>query len=204
VPVAKDYKINLNDGSEVWLNSATVLSFPSRFTGDRREITINGEAYLKIAPDASKPFVVHLPGNTVEVTGTEFNVNTYTPEAISVSLVNGAVNLRSANDAYISLRPGRQGLSRGGLLSSDSFEERKVLSWRKGLFYFETANLQELSQVLARWFGVKTVIDDPALSNKRFAGVLYKNSPLDSFLDDLEAISKIKWYYDKTGVLHFK
>lgn len=203
VPVAKDYKINLNDGSEIWLNSATVLTFPSRFAGNTREISIEGEAYLKIAPNATRPFIVHLPGNTVQVTGTELNVNTYTPEEIRVSLVNGGVNVRAGN-AYISLKPGQQGLSSGGLLTADIFDESKVLSWRKGLFYFEKANLQELSLVLARWFGVKTIIDDPSLSNKRFAGVLDKNRPLDSFLDNLDAISRIKSYYDKAGVLHFK
>lgn len=203
VPAGMDFKINLSDGSEIWLNSVTELQFPSEFDSLKREIRINGEAYLRIKKDASRPFIVHLPGNTVKVLGTEFNVNSYSAKLVKVSLVEGALILKSAKDS-INILPGLQANSTGGSIYSEPFDAKKTLGWRDGIFYFEKANLDELSDVIVRWFGTKTHIDDPALLTKRFAGILDKNRPLASFLDNLKAIAKIDSYFDKDGVLHFK
>lgn len=203
IPVGMDYKINLSDGSEIWLNSVTELQFPSAFDSLKREIRINGEAYLNIKKDLSRPFIVHLPGNTVKVLGTEFNVNSYSANLVKVSLVEGAVALTSARDS-INILPGLQANSTGGSINVQPFDAKKTLGWRDGIFYFEKANLNELSEVIGRWFGTKTHIDDPVLLTKRFAGILDKNRPLASFLDNLKAIAKIDSYFDKDGVLHFK
>ncbi len=202
VPVAMDYKITLGDGSEIWLNSASSLSFPSSFTSEKREITLTGEAWCKIAPHPGQPFIIHLPDNTIEVTGTEFNVNTYTPNTVKVALVNGGVNLLSGANK-VKVNPGFQAISKAGAINQAPFEERKVLCWRKGMFIFEASGLDELSPVLARWYGIKTQLDNPTLANKKFFGVLDKNRPLNSFLDDLKSISDMNYYFDNKGVLHF-
>ncbi len=86
VPTGMDYKINLSDGSVVWMNSATKLDFPSSFEENKREISINGEAYLEIAKNSSKPFIVKLPNAIVQVTGTQFNVNTYDSSLTKVAV----------------------------------------------------------------------------------------------------------------------
>lgn len=202
VPIAMDYKITLSDGSEIWLNSTSSLSFPSKFASDKREITITGEAYCKIAKHADQPFIVHLPGNTVQVTGTEFNVNTYSPNTVKVALVEGGVNLLSG-ETTLKINPGFQGVATNGRIGQAPFQADKVLSWRQGIFYFEDVDLDEISEVLARWFGTRTHLDDPSLAHKKFAGALYKNRPLSSFLDNFKVISHIDSYFDEKGVLHF-
>jgi len=204
VPVGMDYKVNLNDGSEIWLNAATQLDFPFVFNGNTREITINGEAYIKVAKNASKPFIVHLPGSSVQVLGTEFNVNTYDPGVIKVALVEGKVNLKAPATESLIL-PGKEAVYRSGQsIEQSQFDEKMVLSWREGLFYFDGATLTEINKVVPRWFGIETVIDNPAISNRQFAGVLDRHQPIQFFLDDLKAISKINSFIDKNGVLHFK
>ncbi len=218
VPATMDYKINLPDGSEIWLNSVSTVSFPTRFAAGKREISMTGEAYCRIARHPDQPFIIHLPGNTVQVTGTEFNINTYDPTVVRVALVTGGANLlsggtlplpsgvadtRPSGAGILKLNPGYQGISQGGQLVQALFEPEKVLSWRLGIFYFDGAGLDDLSQVLARWFGIRTQLDDPSLADKKFVGALYKHRALNSFLDNLKVISHISSSFDNRGVLHF-
>lgn len=204
VPVGLDYKISLADGTEVWMNSATVLKFPLAFTGATREVTINGEAYLKVAEDAKKPFIVHLPNSAVQVLGTEFNVNTYDAGIEKVALVKGSVNMQ-APTGESKLTPGKQAVYRTGQpVTQETFDAKFVLGWQKGLFYFDEVSLEEISRVIPRWYGMKVVIDNPAVRRKKFVGVLDRNQPISIFQDDLKLIAGIDSYVDEHHVLHFK
>ncbi|MBS1601429.1 MAG: FecR domain-containing protein [Bacteroidetes bacterium] len=204
VPIGKDYKITLSDGSEVWLNSATKLEFPLSFGRNTREISINGEAYVKVAKIARQPFVVHLPNSSVQVLGTEFNVNTYDSGVVKVALVNGSVNLHAPTGSSI-LTPGKQAVYLAGQpIAQVIFDARNVLSWRKGLFYFKDASLEEISRVVPRWYGIRVVIDDPAIQSRTFSGVINRNRPIEAFMEDLKVISRIESYTDQEGAVHFK
>ena len=208
VPIGLDYKITLADGTEVWLNSATRLDFPVAFKGGTREITIDGEAYLNVAKDTQRPFIVHLPDSRVEVLGTEFNVNTYDPGVEKVALVSGAVRVETppVDGVVASLRilPGEQFTYTSRQPATvDTFDARDVLSWREGRYYFREATLEEISRVVPRWYGIKVSIDDPAILSRRFTGVIDRKQPIGVFLEDLNAISGIKGYVDSEGLLHF-
>jgi ferric-dicitrate binding protein FerR (iron transport regulator) len=204
VPVGLDYKVTLSDGTEIWLNSATRLEFPAAFTGTTREITVNGEAYLNVAPNSQSPFLVHLPGSTVQVMGTAFNINSYDSGITKIALVNGAVKV-VAGTAIKVLSPGKQAIcTNGQAITETSFDERVVLSWRKGLFYFNNASLSEISKVLPRWFNISVLIDDPAILNRRFTGVINRNQPLTNFLEDFTIISGIHAKMDSDGRLHLQ
>ncbi|HXO74845.1 MAG TPA: DUF4974 domain-containing protein, partial [Puia sp.] len=96
-----------------------------------------------------------------------------------------------------------QAISADGKIELAPFQADKVLGWRQGIFSFDGAELGEISQVLARWFGIKTQLDDATLAHKKFAGALYKKRPLSSFLDNFKVISHIDSYFDEKGVLHF-
>ncbi len=204
VPIGLDYKIDLADGSEVWLNSATKLEFPLSFPGNTREITINGEAYLKVAKDAKKPFIVHLPYSNVQVLGTEFNVNSYDSGLVKVALVEGAVNMQTTKGES-KLAPGKQAIYHSGqFIMQETFDARSVLSWRKGLFYFNDAILQEITKIVPRWYGIQIAIDNPAILSRTFNGVIDRNRPIQVFMEDLKVISRIDSWIDQEGVLHFK
>lgn len=203
VPVGTDYKIELSDGSEVWLNAASTLRFPLAFSGASREISIEGEAFLKIAADANRPFLVHTSRSTVQVLGTSFNINAYDSGIVKVSLVEGAVKMK-AGTAEVSLTPGVQGVLTGSGISRQPFDETEVLSWREGLHYFSNATLADISKVLPRWFGVPVQMDNNKIANETFKGRIDRNLPITTFLDDLKSTTTVDYYFDQDGVLHFK
>lgn len=199
-----DYQVTLADGSLVWLNSTSSLEFPFAFTGNTREIKITGEAYLKIAKNKQQPFIVHLPGSTVRVTGTEFNINTFDPGIEKISLIEGSVLLAGTKDS-IALKPGRQGVCiKGKDLYDQSFNQRNTLSWTEGIYYFENSRIDEITKTISRWYNVNIVVDNSRNSNKRFVGVLNKKKPLGDFLKTLEYVADINSYFDNNGALHFK
>ena len=203
VPVGKDYKVNLPDGSEVWLNSATSIYFPLQFTGNTREVTLNGEAYVKVAAVADKPFIVHLPHSTVNVLGTEFNVNTYDSGQTKLALIKGAVNVALPAQT-VSVKPGFQ-LTYSPSAGEDlqRFDPKIVLGWRQGIYIYQNASLQELGRILNRWFGVDVVLDNDAVSTLRFNGVIRRDDDIQEYLKNLEYTNGPAFYI-KDKVVHFK
>jgi ferric-dicitrate binding protein FerR (iron transport regulator) len=168
------------------------MRFPLSFTGNKRDVYINGEAYLKIAKEADKPFTVHLPNSTVLVLGTEFNVNTY--EVEKVALVKGAVKVNG-----LLLNPGQQ--ITGSTINT--FDEAEVLSWRQGKFVFSNTKLEDVCRIIPRIYGIGVELDDEEIGNKRFSGVIDKNKPIENVLKALKATNGIDYYSDN-GTFHIR
>lgn len=204
VPPGKDYKIKLADGSEVQLNSASKMNFPVAFNGTTREITITGEAYLSIAKDAKRPFIVHLPNSTIHVLGTEFNVNTYDNTYEQISLVTGAITLK-ADTSTIILKPGFSARYQKGQSAQISrFDAEEILAWRVGTYVFRATTIDDLCKVMQRWYGINVVYDNPNTGQRRFTGYIDKSRPIRHFLDDLAYTGHFNYYFDNDSVLHIR
>ncbi|WPQ63384.1 FecR domain-containing protein [Chitinophaga sancti] len=204
VPQGKDYALTLSDGTEIQLNAATKLSFPFSFDGKTREITVSGEAYVKVAPDAIKPFFVHLPNSTIQVLGTEFNVNTYDIDQERVSLVKGAIKLGTNKDSIL-LHPGFSvSSSPEGNLHEIPFDAEEILSWRQGIYIFQNANVNDMAKVITRWFGIQVIVDNPMKAHHKFRGSINKNQPIHVFLDGLKFTGQFDYHFDKDSVLHMQ
>lgn len=206
VPAAKDYKVVLADGTQIWLNADSRLRFPFNFNGNSREITLlSGEAYVKAAPDPSKPFIIHTPHSTIQVLGTEFNINAYDRNTVRVSLVSGAVKMNAGRSSTL-IKPGMEAVytDKQGLLTRP-FDSRKVLSWRDGKHFFVNAPMTEICAILARNLGITAVIDSGSLAQaKHFSGVVDKSKPIEEFMEDVKNAVDVDYYFDKKGVLHFR
>lgn len=203
VPAGKDYKVRLSDGSEIWLNSQTEVRFPFKFGKGAREISINGEAYLEVAKDPQRPFLVHTDNSTVRVLGTSFNVNAYDSGIVKVSLVEGEVRLQTSV-TETNINPGYEAVYQNQKVSLRKFDADVALAWRSGRLYFENATILEVTSILPRWFGVEVEFDTPELMTDTFTGVINRNKPITVFLDKLVKIFNIQYYFDKNGVLHIK
>jgi len=203
VPAGCNYKLVLSDSTQVWLNAATEIRFPFLFAGPAREIALNGEAYLKVARDAGRPFIIHMPHGIVQVLGTEFNVNTYNTGQVRVALVQGAVKLRAAATEVI-ITPGQEAIytARRKGITIQGFEEEEALSWRRGIYCFNDATIAEACRVLPRWYGTPVVLDDTALAQRRFQGILDRDKPVTVFLDLLKELRMLDYYFDHEGTLH--
>lgn len=204
VPQGKDYTIKLSDGSTIQLNAGTKLQFPLSFNGTNREISLDGEAYLEVAHDDKKPFIVHLPHLTVHVLGTEFNVNTYDSGHVNVSLVKGAVKLHTAKDSIL-LHPGFAVHVQNGVAPREiPFDEEEVLSWRQGIYTFNNATVTEIAKVITRWYGLNVVIENPATARHRFKGFIDRSQSIRPFLEGLKFTEQFDYYFDKDSTLHLQ
>jgi len=205
VPVGMDYKVLLSDGTLIWLNSSTLLKFPFNFPGNKREISIEGEAYIAAAKDAKKPLVVHTQHGTVTVLGTGFNINTYDPNTLRVSLVEGAVQVDAA-DRPVTLQQGQEAVY--SLIQKElkvqAFDEEEILSWRQGMHHFHDNTIQEICGILPRWYGISIAIDNKDIKDRTFTGILNRNEPIEKFMHTLKATSSINGYELKDGVLHLR
>jgi len=205
VPVGMDYKVLLSDGTLIWLNSSTLLKFPFNFPGNKREISIEGEAYIAAAKDAKKPLVVHTQHGTVTVLGTGFNINTYDPNTLRVSLVEGAVQVDAA-DQPVTLQQGQEAVY--SLIQKElkvqAFDEEEILSWRQGMHHFHDNTIQEICGILPRWYGISIAIDNKDIKDRTFTGILNRNEPIEKFMHTLKATSSINGYELKDGVLHLR
>ncbi|MRG49020.1 DUF4974 domain-containing protein [Chitinophaga sp. SYP-B3965] len=204
VPAGKDYKVTLSDGTEIFMNSATSLRFPISFNNaSTREVTITGEAYIKVTKDPSHPFIVNTPEGSVQVLGTEFNINSYEKGDFHVALVEGKVQFKAGRDSAI-LKPGFSAVYKNNNIQTERFDADDVLSWRKGIFLFNDKALEEVFKVIPRWFGQEVVIDNPTVGKEHFTGLFDRNKTIQQNLDVLKAYNGIDYSIDGNNVIHIK
>jgi ferric-dicitrate binding protein FerR (iron transport regulator) len=161
-PRGGQYQLILPDGSNVWLNAASSITFPTAFLKDRRDIKIQGEVYLEVAKDKQKPFFVNINDKGfVQVLGTSFNINSYANEEnITTTLVEGSIKI---NEQFV-LKPGQQAIQHTLASSASSVQQKEVivkdadfekaLAWRNGWFNFNGAGLQDVMRQLERWYDI--------------------------------------------------
>jgi ferric-dicitrate binding protein FerR (iron transport regulator) len=144
----------LADGSKVWLNAASSLTYPTAFTGEERKVQISGEAYFEVAHNPDKPFHVLANGMDVEDIGTAFDINAYDDEGvIKTTLVQGEVKVAKGNKAQ-TLLPGQQSVldPQGNLSLVKHADIESAIAWKNGLFSFDKADLKTVMRQVSRWY----------------------------------------------------
>jgi len=202
VPVAKDYKIALSDGTQVWMNAQSVLRFPFQFGKGKREVFLTGEAYFQVAKNKQQEFIVHTNNAAIHVHGTSFNVNSYESGQFTAALVEGAVSA-SRNNQLISLKPGQKAILGDGKLQMKPFDAQEELSWMQGTYFFHNQRLAEIAPVISRWFDVKVAWEKEVVAEQRFTGEIDRKLPLAVVISNLQLSSGIKATIIN-GVLTFK
>lgn len=195
VPRGGEYQLILADGTRVWLNAETELKYPVAFTGEVREVMLEGEAYFEVAKNVSRPFVVKAGQLDIKVLGTSFNVKAYPSETQQATLVQGKVEVRAEN-YFRELQPGEQ-LN----YSSEGPEIRKVdvkayTSWKDQRFVFNDDLLEEVIHKIGRWYDVEFILRNPEVREIRFTGNLPKYRELEQVLNKLELTTHIRFVQD--------
>lgn len=181
-------EIRLADGTEVCLNRNSSVVFPEKFYGKNREITMEGEAYFKVARDENHPFIVSANGTFIRVLGTSFNIKISGSEKIVVSVLSGKVAFQSADNPSIGvqLEKGELGIfdKNKAVVKKESFTDENFISWETGILQFENKPLVEVAHVLSEYFS--TNIEVNALLQHRQITVSFNNLSLSEVLDILK------------------
>lgn len=183
-------KIILADGSEIWLNSNTKISYPDNFNRSNREIILSGEAYFKVAKNKKLPFVINTQNIEVKVLGTEFNVRSYEDDnSIEVQVIKGKVQVRpeeSVTDLY--LLTDREMLTFNKTTASfiEQTFDSDIENWREGKYMFKNRTLKEIIRQLERIYAVEFIVKDKVLLDEIYYGEINMK---DSILKIMEIIS---------------
>jgi transmembrane sensor len=199
-PKGRQFNVVLPDGTRVWLNAASSITFPTVFTGKERRVELNGEAYFEVTKDKTRPFFVKIKDQAeVQVLGTHFNVNGYDDEPqVNTTLLEGSVRVLTNRqektgqaENSVVLKPGQQAKIAQGKVATATLKEEdidKVMAWRYGAFNFENASLQEVMRQLARWYDIE-VVYEKGVPDIHFVGEMSRDISLAGVLKALEASS---------------
>ncbi len=183
------YKFTLPDGTKVWLNADSKLSFPSRFGDKERKVRLEGEAFFVVKHDDSKHFFVESKGQLVEDLGTSFNIQSYPEDGVQrTTLVEGAAKV---NETL--LRPGQQALhSQHVPIKVIESDLDQVLAWQQGSFVFRGETLEEVFRTVARWYDIEVVFRSEQAKYITVGGTVSRSRSIRAVLDLMERTGKVK------------
>ena len=192
IPRGGEYALVLSDGTKVHLNSMSSLRFPVAFTTGKREVELQGEAYLEVSK-TGQPFIVNANGMQVEVLGTTFNISAYPDEEYQTTLVNGSVKVSAEKGESLILKPSQQATI---ALGSNSIQVRTVdtsfyTSWVKGKINFKDQRLEDIMKTLSRWYDMNVVYENEKLKNIRFGCNLNRYEEITPFVKLLEKTEEV-------------
>ncbi|HYO21158.1 MAG TPA: FecR domain-containing protein [Flavisolibacter sp.] len=181
---SKVISLILHDGTRVWLNNESSITYPTAFTAGERRVEITGEVYMEVAKNASKPFkVVINNGSEVEVIGTRFNINSYKDEAVAkTTLLEGKIRFTKNGSSRI-LLPGQQVQvnKEGDITLVNDANTEEAMAWKNGYFHFVRADLPTVMKQLARWYDLDVQFEGP-IAPREFGGEMQRSLPLSSAL----------------------
>jgi len=189
----------LADGTKVWLNSCSELQFPTRFTGNIRDVTLKGEAYFEVTKNEKQPFRVKANELNIEVLGTSFNVINYESDTqTEVILVEGKVKLSTVtgpvNKEFGIMHPGQRAVYHEELrkVYTKQVDVDKYIAWRNGDLIFRDDSMEDVVKRLSRWFNVEIVINDPEI-RKYIYKATFRNENLKQVLNLLKLSAPIDY-----------
>jgi ferric-dicitrate binding protein FerR (iron transport regulator) len=188
---SKILALQLGDGTHVWLNAGSSVTYAITFIGNERKVSITGEVYFEVAHDASKPFIVSKGETSITVLGTHFNVNAYDDEDnIKVTLLEGSISVKSgagSQKSGIVIKPGQQAqVASNNINVLNKVDGDEVMAWKNNLFDFENADVKMILRQFARWYDLN-VIYEGELKDRKFFGIVKRSSPLSDVLQILKS-----------------
>ncbi|MFD2969207.1 FecR family protein [Sphingobacterium bambusae] len=198
---AAHYQAQLPDGTRVWLNASSSISYPSKFEDNERLVTVQGELFLDVSKDPTKPFVVQVGRQRVEVLGTSFNVNSYADDGrYYITLNSGQINISPCPSCkQTKLSPGQQ-----AIITADSHVMVKqvnsveVSSWKSGVYFVDNQTLLEFGRQISRWYDVE--VDMGAFKDVRLSAMVRRDAKLSSVLQAIEWKTGIKFKIEERRV----
>lgn len=199
VPASGFYRMVLPDGTKVWVNSASELSYPLAFGKSIRQVELRGEAYFEVAHEKKRPFIVRTAHGDIKVLGTAFNLTAYKSSSSNVTLINGSIQLTNRNKTTKQLIPGQKAEFDGSDMRISQANIEKETAWQQGYFYFEYDQIQDIMEQLARWYDIK-VIYQGQITKKTFGGSISRSVSLAEALELIKRGAGVEFVIDQKTV----
>lgn len=193
-PKGSTFQLLLADGTKVWLNTNSSLTYPTVFVGNTRTVTVNGEAYFEVFHDKNRPFLVNSNLAQIAVLGTHFNVKAYSDHKMVTTLISGSVKIVSKN-ANVIIKPDQEACvsEHKSQIEVHDVDAGDAIAWTKGYFLFQNENIKDVMETIAQWYDMDIEFRGD-LKGKTFGGTIARFKDVDQLLKSIEL----------TGAIHFK
>jgi ferric-dicitrate binding protein FerR (iron transport regulator) len=191
VPPGQRVSLTLQDGSVVWLNAQTRLTYPTVFADDERRVTIEGEAYFEVAEDRNRPFIVSSKEIDIKVLGTTFNVYSYPEEAYSlVSLIEGSLQVGFAKpeSEKVILKPNEQVTIHGNRMDVTTIRYADYFLWKDGIYSFNNEPLSNMLKRLELYYDIDIDVKEPSMLQWKYTGKFRQRDGIDEILRLMQRI----------------
>ncbi|RKR79996.1 FecR family protein [Mucilaginibacter gracilis] len=195
------YPLVLADGTKVWLNAESSITFPTAFPGRERIVNITGEAYFEVAHNEKQLFKVNYQGQTIEDIGTEFNINAYDDEPVQkTTLIEGSIRIGNSEHSAI-LKPGQAAIRKAGTddIKVNPANTAEATAWKNGLFKFNRTDIKTVMRQIARWYDVD-IRYEGALPKKTLSGEIYRSVNASEVLQLLQ-YANVKFRIEKKTII---
>jgi ferric-dicitrate binding protein FerR (iron transport regulator) len=201
-PRGGTFDIVLADGTHVWLNAGSSLTYPVAFNGEQRIVNLTGEAYFEVAHNGT-PFIVVSNGQAVHVLGTHFNIEAYSDESIKTTLLQGSVRVvYDRSETLIS--PGQMAVNDlSGTLHVTRANIDEVMAWRNGLFIFDNESIAEIMRKAARWYDVEIKYQNE-MPKRKLWGTVSRYRNINELMDNIALAANIKYKIEGRRVILMK
>lgn len=190
-PNGGQYAVILPDGTQVQLNAASSLRYPTRFEGASRRVELTGEAYFEVAKNAKMPFIVATENQQVKVLGTHFNIDSYGDNGHTVTtLVEGSVLVQSGHGKAL-LKPGENATLASGEITVGEADLETDLAWKNGMMEYRGENLEAIMKDISRWYDIEVVFDGQ-IPQRKFVVSVPRSAKLSTLLKVLQ-LSKVNF-----------
>jgi len=194
-PRGGEYQLVLPDGTKVWLDAASSITYPVAFTGNSRRVKLTGQGYFEVAKNKEKPFYVDVNQSEIKVLGTHFNISAYDDDGRNTTtLLEGSVQVTNNNKVAM-LKPGQQAIIVKGSdnIAVSEADIEGAMAWKNGYFIFNDDDIRGIMRKVSRWYDVDVDFQRD-FSDQHFGGTFYRSKSINELLD----------HFQKVGNLHFK
>lgn len=199
-PAGQRARLTLQDGTAVWLNAQSTLTYPSCFDGKERRVVVEGEAFFEVAEDKERPFIVSTQGVELKVMGTKFNVFSYPgTDIVRTSLIEGKVKVYYADDESrgVILNPNEQVVSQRGMMTVGAIEHADYFLWKDGIYCFEKEKLSSIIKKLELYYDVKILLEESLNLEFEYTGKFRQRDGIDEILRIIQKIQRFTIEKDK-------
>lgn len=200
VPAGQYIQFTLEDGTKVWLNSKSTLTYPTQFNDNERNVELEGEAFFDVVSIAEKPFNVKISDHLVRVTGTEFNVKSY--KTFETSLISGSVTVKNLNNGKsVNLNPMESVVEINNEFIIKKVEENDLL-WKKGILSIDNKTIDEIIPILEQYYDKKIVVENKKFQDdKKYTGKFRIKDGVEQILKILQIQNNISYQVKDDSII---